>query len=198
MRRRRSGGSLPPMRAVVPDEWIEERRRLGLDGRDEMWEGVLHMVPPASSAQGEVGADLVGVLGRQAVRRGCRRFTEPGVFDPAIFDMTSYRVPDLGFARPEDVSERGIEGRAALVVEVLSPNDESHEKLPFYRQVGVEEVLFVDPKSRAFEVRRPVGDGWRLVEADADGWTSLAGLGVALRTAAGRLHVRTDTAVEEV
>ena len=29
------------MRAVVPDELIEERRRLGLDRRDEMWDGVL-------------------------------------------------------------------------------------------------------------------------------------------------------------
>lgn len=28
--------------------WLEERRRLGLDGRDEVWEGILHMVPAAA------------------------------------------------------------------------------------------------------------------------------------------------------
>ncbi|MGI9120683.1 MAG: hypothetical protein ACR2G7_11290 [Acidimicrobiales bacterium] len=37
------------MRAVLleaPQSLLEERRRLGLDIFDEMWEGVLHMVPP--------------------------------------------------------------------------------------------------------------------------------------------------------
>ena len=36
------------MRAVlleVPEAMLDERRRLGHDGRDEMWDGVLHMVP---------------------------------------------------------------------------------------------------------------------------------------------------------
>jgi len=186
------------MLAVVPDEWIEERSRLGLDRRDEMWDGVLHMVPPASSSHGEVEIDLGGILGRQARSRGLRRFNEPGVFDPAIAGMTSYRVPDLGFARPDDVTDRGIEGRAALVVEVLSPRDESYEKLPFYRQVGVEEVLFIDPGTRAVEVRRVQGDGWRLVDADDQGWTPLRSLGVGLRTSGGRLQVRSDLGIEEV
>jgi len=184
--------------AVVPDEWIEERHRLGLDGRDEMWDGVLHMVPPGSSAQGGLGNDLAGVLRSPARSRGFRSFNEPGVFDPEISAMTSYRVPDLGYARPEDVSERGIEGRAALVVEVLSPRDESYEKLPFYRRVGVEETLFVDPKTGAFEVRRPDGEGWRLVVADDSGWTPLASLGAELRTVDGRLQVRTEHGIEEV
>jgi len=186
------------MHAVVPDEWIEERRRLGLDRRDEMWEGVLHMVPPASSWHGELELDLGSVLRQLAKARGLRRMAEPGVFDPAIADMTSHRVPDLGFARPGDVSDRGIEGRAALVVEVLSPKDESYEKLGFYRRVGVEEVLFVVPRSGAFEVRTPDGDGWQVVGADEEGWTPLSSLGAALRTRGTRLQVRTDTGIEEV
>jgi len=186
------------MHAVVPDEWIEERRRLGLDRRDEMWDGVLHMVPPGSSAHGGLGSDLGGVLRRLARARGIRHFNEPGVFDPAIAAMTSYRVPDLGYARPEDVSQRGIEGRAVMVVEILSPRDESYEKLPFYRRVGVEEVLFVVPTTGTFEVRLPDGDGWRLVAPDDAGWTALAGLDAALRTVDGRLQVRSDLGVEEV
>ena len=112
--------------------------------------------------------------------------------------MTSYRVPDLAVAHPDVVTERGIEGAAKLVVEVLSPKDESYEKLPFYRQVGVEELLYVDPTSRAFEVRRPEGDVWILVDVDTQGWTPLESLGLALRTTGGRLLVRTDDGVEEV
>ena len=185
------------MRAVVPDEWVEERRRLGLDRRDEMWDGVLHMVPPASSAHGRLEHRIAVLLDRPATRRGLWVISQPGVFDPANSGMTSYRVPDVGFVRPDYVSERGIEGRAALVVEVLSPKDESYEKLPFYRAVGVDEVLFVDPSTRAFEVRRPEGEGWSIVE-DSDGWVPLESLGVALRTADGRLQVRTDLGMEEV
>jgi len=186
------------MLAVVPDEMIEERRRLGLDRRDEMWEGVLHMVPPASSAHGEVENDL-GALFRQAAKtRGLRRISQPGVFDPKVPGMTSYRVPDLAYARPADVTHRGIEGRAVLVVEVLSPGDDSYEKLPFYRRLGVEELLYVDPTTKAFEVRRPAGDGWGLVGADADGWTALASLEVAFKAAAGRQQVRTALGIEEV
>jgi hypothetical protein len=30
----------------APGGLLEERRRLGLDIRDEMWDGVLHVVPP--------------------------------------------------------------------------------------------------------------------------------------------------------
>ena len=193
-----TGGSLGGMRAVVPDELVEERRRLGLDRHDEMWDGVLHMVPPASSAHNEIGADLARILGRVALARGLRRFNEPGVFDPAIADMTSYRVPDLGYARPEDVSVRGIEGRAVLVVEVLSPKDESYGKLPFYRRVGVEELLYVDPETRVFEVRRPVDDGWCLVAPDEGGWTPLESLGVGIRRVADVLQVRIDVGIEEV
>ncbi len=186
------------MLAVVPDEMIEERRRLVLDRRDEMWDGVLHMVPPASLAHGGIGLDLGSLLRPQARDRGLRGFVRPGIFDPEVADMRSYRVPDLAFARPQDVTERGIEGRAVLAVEILSPRDESHGKLPYYRQVGVEELLYVDQRSKAFEVRRPEGEGWSLAEADDEGWTGLSSLGVALRLVDGRLQVRTPLGVEEV
>lgn len=182
------------MKAVVLDvsqEWLDERHRLDLDRRDEMWEGVLHMVPPGSSEHNELGADIMSLLRPLAAERGLRRFFEPGIFDPTIPSMTSYRVADLGFALPEHVTRRGIEGRAALVVEILSPRDESYEKLPFYRRVGVEEVLFVDQLTKAFEVRRPEGDAWLVAGADDDGWIDLSSLGVGLRTVDACLHVRT-------
>jgi len=186
------------MRGLVPEGVLEERRRLGLDRKDEMWDGVLHMVPPASSVQGLFGNDLSGTLRRPAKDRGLWHMNEPGIFDPDVPGMSSYRVPDLGYARPEDVSDRGIEGRAVLVVEVLSPGDESQAKLRFYRQVGVEELLFVDPRTRAFEVRRPAADDWLVAIADDEGWTELVGLGVSLGTEGGRLQVRTDLGIEEV
>ena len=189
------------MKAVildVPQTWIDERRRLGLDRKDEMWDGVLHMVPPASSAHNNFGFRLALAVRDAADGRGLLGFVEPGVFDPTIPGMTSYRVPDLGFARPEHVTSRGIEGRAALVVEVLSPADESLDKLSFYRHVGVEELLYVDPGTKAFEVRRPKAGGWLVVDADIEGWVGVDSLGIELRTAGPRLLVRCPDLTEEL
>jgi Uma2 family endonuclease len=54
-----------------------------------------------------------------------------------------YRVPDIAVHRP------GAGGTwhstAALLVEVVSPQDESWKKLPFYAAHDVNEVLIVDP-----------------------------------------------------
>jgi hypothetical protein len=158
------------MKAVVldmPQHWLDERHRLDLDRHDEMWEGVLHVVPPASSDHNRLGAHLMTFLLPLAPH--LEGFFECGIFDPDVEEMTSYRVADLAFARPEHVTRRGVEGRAALLVEILWPGDESYEKLGFYRRVGVEELLYVDPVTRAFEVRRPDGDGWAVAGPDQDG-----------------------------
>jgi hypothetical protein len=40
----------------APQAMFDERRRLGLDGRDEMWDGVLHVVPPPGGPHMEFGA----------------------------------------------------------------------------------------------------------------------------------------------
>ncbi len=37
---------------------------------------------------------------------------------------------------------------AALVIEIVSPGDQSWAKLPFYAEHGVDEVLIVDPARR--------------------------------------------------
>jgi Uma2 family endonuclease len=138
------------MRAVwigVPEEFLEERRRLGHDKKDELWEGVLHMVPPPAHVHSRVQTDLVVALSQVARSRGLQVNVECGLF--ARDD--NYRVPDVVLARREDCSRRGVE-RAELVVEVLSPDDESRDKLPFYASVGVPEVWLVEPSSRAFEL----------------------------------------------
>ncbi len=49
---------------------------------------------------------------------------------------------------------------AAIVVELLSPDDETYEKLPFYAAHGVEEVWIIDAVARTLEIRERAGDGW--------------------------------------
>ncbi|HEY6424857.1 MAG TPA: Uma2 family endonuclease [Pseudonocardiaceae bacterium] len=155
------------MRAVlleVPEAMLAERRRLELDGRDEVWNGVLHMVPPPGGPHQQVGGELFLVLGPLAKRRGLRPYFETGLFRTA----DDYRVPDQLYCRPEHESERGAEG-AELVVEIRSKGDETYEKIGFYAALGVREMLIVHPEGRWVELLRAVGDRLLPVSADAAG-----------------------------
>ncbi|MEO8554367.1 MAG: Uma2 family endonuclease, partial [Kofleriaceae bacterium] len=59
--------------------------------------------------------------------------------------------------------ERGVE-RAELVIEVLSPYDESRQKLPWYAKRRVTEVWLVEPKTRVVEVYSLSAEDYRLVD----------------------------------
>ena len=134
----------------VPQALLDERRAKGADRWDEMWEGELHMVPPPSDRHQEVAGRLFRVLGDLADARGLLSRFETGLFPPGVDD--DYRVPDQIYARPELRSERGIEGGASLVAEILSPNDETYRKLDWYASVGVGEVLVIEPENRRVEL----------------------------------------------
>ncbi|MGH8999280.1 MAG: Uma2 family endonuclease, partial [Acidimicrobiia bacterium] len=150
------------MRAVwaqLPDGLLEDRRRKGLDCRDEMWEGVLHMVPPPREAHQWVASGAFGAFRPLAVHRGLRPYFETGVFR----NEDDYRVPDLVFAGADQVSGRGVEGGPPLVVELLSPGDETHAKLDWYAGIGVDEVLVIDHETRRPELSVSVRRGDQMV-----------------------------------
>jgi len=173
------------MRAVwleVPEEFLAERHRLGHDKFDELWDGVLHMVPPASFLHVSLGTQLLLALAPMAKRRGLVACGDGmGLFDP--HRDKSYRIADVTLARHDQVSERGLEG-AELVIEVLSPNDESRDKFPFYARVGVREIWLVEPKTRATEVYALRGDGYEPV-AFAAGVATSPVLGITLEIVSG-------------
>ncbi len=186
--------------APASGDLIAERHRLGLDPLDEMWEGVLHMVPPASNEHGRLGYRLLVALHPAAESAGMEmRPDGTGVFDPSVRDCSSYRVPDLVvFAEPVG-SERGVEGAAALVVEIASPGDESLAKIPFYSRVGVAEMLVVDRDTKA--VRRwSASAGAGLVERPAhpDGWHRLDALAAAVRGVDGVVEVDTGGTIHRI
>jgi Uma2 family endonuclease len=191
-------GYIRDMRAVfleAPLEFLEDRRRKGLDRRDEVWDGVLHVVPPASSRHNVLADDLLIAFRRIAGARNLLAIREVGVFDPDAQPST-YRVPDLGVADPAVISERGIEGRAALVIEVLSPGGESREKLPFYARLGVREVWHVHPITRAVEVFALAGDQLEPVAPEAGALRS--GLGLVIETANGVLRIHDGATVHVI
>ncbi len=168
----------------APQAMLDERRQLGLDGRDEMWDGLLHLVPPPGDAHQELSLEFSYVVGPLAKRLGLVPRMETGLFR----SDGDYRVPDQLYRRPEHGSERGAEG-AEVVVEVRSEDDETYRKLPFYAALGVREVIVLHPQGRHVELFRSVDGALRPVSADAEGGFVSDVLGIRLRTVDGALHV---------
>ncbi len=189
------------MRAVlvdVPESLLEERRRAGVDVWDEVWEGMLHMVPAPSGHHQRFGLRLGATLLPLADDRGLVASHETGLYRPGA-GQSDYRVPDLVFARPDNASDRGVEGRAELVVEILSPGDETYEKLDFYADVDVQEVLVADPESCRIELFMLGGRRLHATLPDSSGSVTARSLGVSFSTVDGpKLHLSWPGGAAEV
>jgi Uma2 family endonuclease len=183
---------------VMPEVLLAERRRLGLDKQDEMWDGVLHMNLPGNTNHQRIERELTLRLDPLARRLGLELLTEAGLYDPGIEEKQSFWVPDLMLFPPVIASDRGVEGRATLVIEIRSPGDESFEKIPHYSRIGVAELLIIDRDTRA--VRRWLAGAGGLAEVPAseDGWHQLAALPAALRGGDGSLELRTGERIEVI
>ncbi len=106
-------------REPVIEEWLERRRALGQDKRDEVWEGVYHVAPPVLAQSGVVAGQLATQLYEPA--------RAAGLVPTLSFNLGSsddLRVPDLGCHRPP-VDYQLYMPTAALVVEVPYPEAET-------------------------------------------------------------------------
>lgn len=156
------------MRTLLPDPLpaevqtlLERRRRLGQDRRDEVWEGVYHMVPGPSGEHATLAAQVKALLRTPATYAGLIVTDDFNVGD----SKNDFRVPDGGLHRSPP---HGIWiTTAALVLEVLSPDDDTWEKLPFYAAHDVDEVLIVDSDTRAVHWLGLSDNGYQSIEHSA-------------------------------
>jgi hypothetical protein len=126
------------------DELLQRRRRSGLDRLDEVWEGVLHMVPAPSVAHARIAQQLAVRFDAPARAAGLIAAMHEFNLGRSEHD---FRIPDGGLLHPDAA---GVWlATAALVVEIISPGDESWDKLPFYAAHHVDEVLIIDPDGHA-------------------------------------------------
>src|ERR1022692_1436078 len=124
---------------VEIESLLERRRRLGLDGCDEIWDGVLHVNPSPHGRHHRIQQQLAELLGPLALAAGLI----PAMGDFNIGDEDNYRIPDGGLHRPGP--DELFYPTVALAVEIVSPGDETWKNLPFYAAREVDEVLIVDP-----------------------------------------------------
>ena len=143
-------GGLPPDIAA----WREQRRRLGQDRYDEVWEGVYHVAPGPTDGHGYVDSEVAGALRPLARRAGLHHVTATN-----LGTADDFRVPDGMVLRSKPVGATYTD-TAALVVEVLSPDDETFAKFAFYAARGVDEVLVADPEGRSVRLWLLRGGGY--------------------------------------
>jgi Uma2 family endonuclease len=144
----------------APEEFealLKRRQALGQDLYDEVWEGDYHMAPMAHSSHGYLDTQLAVLLHPLAQRAG---LGETSAFNLGSPD--DYRVPDRGLHR--GIPSAVFVPTAAVVVEVVSPGDETWQKLDFYAAHSVDELLIADPAERS--VTWLVLHGGRYVEAE--------------------------------
>jgi Uma2 family endonuclease len=116
------------------------------------------MNPPPSFEHQLIAQQLAELLGPLARRCGLVALVQ----EFALGDSSSYRVPDGGLHRPE---AGGVwHPTAALVIEIVSPGDETWDKLPFYAAHKVDEVLIVDPQQRRVHWLALEGGEYRATE----------------------------------
>ena len=155
-------GTLGPMPTLVLDpqpaaieQLLQQRAHLDLDRRDEVWEGVVHLIPPPSHEHERLAVKLVGVLDPLADAAGLELTGTVGIGK----GKDDYRVPDLALHRPGYAPQ--WHPTAALVVEIVSPGDKTWDKLGFYAAHHVDELLIVDPAKRKVDWLALDGDTYR-------------------------------------
>lgn len=127
---------------------IARRQAWGGDRSDEVWDGVYVMAPMASNEHQSlvlrfayILEDIVGKSGLGNVYAGVN------VSDREEGWEANYRVPDVAVFS-NDTKAKNCDsfwlGGPEFMVEITSPYDQTHDKLPFYFGVGVEEVLIVN------------------------------------------------------
>lgn len=149
--------------AIVNDHYLVERLRAeraatGADRYDEVWEGVYIMSPIANNEHQELIAFLTEVLG-EIVRRGRLGIVLPGtnITDREDDWTQNYRVPDVAvFLNSTRAQNRGTHwlGGPDFGIEIVSPDDNSHEKIPFYESVNTRELLILDRDPWSLEMFR--------------------------------------------
>jgi Uma2 family endonuclease len=156
------------MTMLVENPWLEEqlkeqRRALGIDQHDEVWDGVYFLAPPVDNEHQEFVGGLTFALHEAVDAAGLgTAFAGVNLAGTAEDWTHDYRVPDVVVILASSAAQdQGAcyRGSADFVVEITSPGDRTYEKIPFYSRLGVRELLIVNRQSWTLELYRSQGNG---------------------------------------
>jgi Uma2 family endonuclease len=146
---------LDPSRA---ENYLDERKELGLDQWDEVWDGVTVVPPMPNNEHYNLAFRLCSAFS-DVIDWDRGDVTVPGgnVSDIAGkgWEKKNYRCPDaivhLAGGIAKDIGTHWYMGPDFLV-EIISPGEEPHAKFDFYAKVKTRELLIVDRDPWALEL----------------------------------------------
>jgi Uma2 family endonuclease len=178
---------------------IRERKRKGIDLYDEVWDGMYVMPSMPGNAHQKLLDDLGDIL-TEVVKRGKMgdKYQGANVSDRRKGWEYNYRVPDMVVVlRNSRAIDCGTHfcGGPDFLVEIQSPGDDTEEKVPFYGQIGVRELLITHRDKRTLRLLRLEGEELVLVKPsplDGKEWLVSAVLPLAFRRTMSRAAPRTQ------
>lgn len=153
-------------------EFIEQRLSWGAGKQDEVWEGVYHMSPDPNPDHQDLVLFLQSALHIVAQELAGRATLGTNITDRTRGWVENYRCPDVIVLMPESKAKRfksGYIGGPDIAIEILSPDDEAVEKLPFYASIGTREVLHVDTETKGLTLFALRDDAMQVVGTSSVG-----------------------------
>jgi Uma2 family endonuclease len=135
-----------------------ERAESGADRYDEVWRGTYMMAPMPNDEHQQIVMRLASIF-QETIDWPGHGDVRPGVNVSDLQDdwTKNYRVPDVAVFLREGRARNFGEywyGGPDFVVEVVSTDDKTRDKLPFYASVSVRELLIVDRNPWKLELYR--------------------------------------------
>lgn len=155
------------------------------DRKHEFIDGEIIAMAGGSPAHNVICANIIIGIGRRLLGRPCRVVTSDQRV--CVEESGTYVYPDVAVVCPpfetrEDSPSTFVAPR--LVVEVLSPGTEGHDrnrKWPLYQSVAsLHDVLLVEQSTRRVQHHRRVGPSEWLVRFVTEGEVTIEGLEVTL------------------
>lgn len=142
--------------------------------RAELIDGTAVMMAPPSRVHQEIAAALLAQLYNYLEGKRCKVYPAP--FAVRLFEKAGDRPeavdtlvePDLSVVCDADkLDDMGCRGAPDLIIEILSPSTQRHDRLTkynLYERAGVREYWIVDPESKTVQVSVLDGGRYRVRE----------------------------------
>lgn len=129
------------------EELLADRRRLGQDRYDEVWDGEDIIMPDPRFLHRVLAGRIYCLLDDIVVHEGRAIVQGSNVSDREFGWIENDIIPDLTMYRAEKVIENDdthVVGGPSLAIEIVSPGDRTYEKVAKYDGFGTDELLLID------------------------------------------------------
>jgi Uma2 family endonuclease len=137
---------------------IKDRRARGADLFDEVWDGVYVMAPVPNDEHQDIALGLASVVHEVIQVAKLGKVRPPINLASSARDWgRDYRIPDLAVflnGSPSICHGAFWTGAPDFLVEIVSPYDQTREKLGFYERIGTRELLIIDRDPWQLELLR--------------------------------------------